>query len=125
MVSIWVLPPEIGTITDEGIVRLSDGRTFDLSSVAGNGFNANRLGKINKAIQAEIDDIRLLSSLAADDPDKTATPAELLAQYGGRMFLSDADGTPNDTGDYITSRSVLLWLTWDGNNLIPNVSTVR
>jgi hypothetical protein len=124
MVALWVLPPEIGTIDDEGIVRLNDGRTFDLSNVPGNGYNANRLAKINARIQQEVDDIRSLASLAADDPDKTITPAELLAQYGGRMFLSDADGTPNDLGAFLTTRSVLLWLTWDGSNLIPHVTEV-
>lgn len=125
MVSLRVLPPEIGTFTEEGLVRLSDGRVFDLSSVAGNGFNANRLDKINKAIQTEIDDIRLLSDLTADDPDKTATPAELLATYGERVFLSDADGTPNPAGAFIATRSVLIWLTWDGSILTPHVSSVR
>jgi hypothetical protein len=125
MVSIWVLPPEIGTIDDEGIVRLSDGRTFDLSSVPGNGFNANRLGKINKAIQRAIDDIRPVSSIPVGDADEGATAADLLARYGGRVFFSDADGTPNVIGDYITTRNVLIWLTWENNRLMPYCETVR
>jgi hypothetical protein len=36
MVNVWVVPG-IGSIDDEGIVRLNDGRTFDLTNVPGNG----------------------------------------------------------------------------------------
>ena len=119
MPALWVLPPELGTIDDEGVVRLSDGRTFDLSNVPGNGYNANRLKKINERILAETDTRVLLASLPVDDPDRTTDPNTT------RMFWSDADGNPNPAGDWLTSRSVIITLSWDGNNLIPHCQTVR
>jgi hypothetical protein len=125
MVAIWVAPALSGSIDDDGVVRLSDGRTFNLSDVPGNGYNANRLAKINARIQQAIDDTYLRTSLPIDDPDRTATNADFIAQgYGGRMFRSDANGVLDDAGDYITSRTTLIWLTWDGTNLIPHVAEV-
>jgi hypothetical protein len=118
MVNVWVVPG-IGSIDDEGIVRLNDGRTFDLTNVPGNGYNANRLGKINAAIQTEIDNRILLTSLPIDDPDRTMDPNSPM------RYWSDSDGNPDPAGEYITDRSTLIWLTWDGTNLIPHCQTVR
>lgn len=116
MVAIWTVPG-VGSIDQEGLVRLNDGRTFDLSAVPGNGYNVNRLAKINAAIQAEIDTRVLLTDLPADDPDRTINPDRR------DLFWSDADGTPvaSPVGAFLCSRPAILWLTWDGSRLVPNV----
>lgn len=117
MVALWVIPG-VGTIEDEGLVRLNDGRVFDLSSVPGNGYNAQRLGKINSAIQDEIDNRVLLTSLPIDDPDRTVNP------NAPNLFWSDVDGNPvsDPAGAYLCSRSVKVWLTYENSVLLPNVS---
>jgi len=125
MVSVWISPALSGSIDADGVVRLSDGRTFDLSSVPGNGYNANRLGKINDRIQQAIDQTVLRTDLPVEDPDRTATAAELLAVYGNRVFISDADGTPNASGLWLTTRHVTITLAWDGTDLIPTITEVR
>lgn len=118
MPALWTLPPDI-SIIDDGTVKLSDGRVFSLSDVPGNGFNANRLARINAAIQARIDLRILRTDLPVDDPDRTINP------NNPRMFWSDADGTPNASGLYLCSRSVLVWLTYENGVLVPYCRDVR
>jgi len=116
MVVISVFPAEIGTIVDEGIIRLSDGRIFDLSNVAGNGFNKNRLAKINDAIQVEIDQLKLLTDLPIDDPDRTINPNR------PELFWSDSDGNPvsDPFGAFLCARAVKIHLTFENGELIPH-----
>ncbi len=84
------------TLEADGQLVLSDGRTFSLSDVPGNGFNANRLRKISAAAQEFLfDNRRPISSLSTDDPDRihaeAGDEAWFLATYGGRMFIVGLD----------------------------------
>lgn len=113
MVAIWA---ENGnTFSTDGVLTLSDGRVFDFSSVAGNGWNANRLEKLTAAGQALIDKRDPISSLPPEDPDRihaeAGDTAWFLATYGNRVFI---DGT-----DIVTRNTkITLFLDESGS---PNV----
>ena len=89
---------------------------LDLSSVAGNGFNATRLAKIKEAAQVKLFDTRVLrDTLDADDPARLADPA---LQHGEKMFWE----TDQQGNVWVVSREWILDdLQWDGNALIPTV----
>lgn len=89
--------------------------TFNLSELPGQGFNAQRLARIEERVQAEFDTRQVQADLPADDSDRTASAADLLAKYGNRVFLDGAD---------IVSRSTLISLSWDGTQLIPRLTRV-
>ena len=101
-----------------GTLTLDDGRVFTLDDIPGNPANwpQQRLDRLAEAIQDLIDVRFVQADLPLDDPDRTATPAELLAEYGNRVFLDGAD---------IVHRSATVTFTWDGSQLIPHVSEVR
>jgi len=101
-----------------GTLTLDDGRVFTLDDIPGNGWNRNRLGKLGERIQAlaDIPYTQVQADLPLDDPDRTATSAELFAQYGNRVFLDGAN---------IVSRSTEITFTHDGDNLIPHHKRVR
>ena len=113
MVAIWA---ENGnTFSTDGVLTLSDGRVFDFSSVAGNGWNANRLAKLTAAGQEFIDKRDAISSLPVEDPDRihaeAGDDAWFLSTYGNRVFI---DGT-----DIVTRNTkITLFLEADGT---PNV----
>lgn len=108
------------TINADGVLTLTDGRTFTLADVNGNGWGAGRLRKLNEMVQEIIDHRRAISSLAADDPDRIRAEAGddawFLATYGGRMFIDGSD---------IVSRSTLVEITFDGVELSAAWSEVR
>lgn len=107
----------VGNIDLEaGTLTLDDGRVFTVDDIPGNSWNANRLGKLTEAIQTLADLVIPLADLPSDDPDKTATPAELFSEYGNRVFL---DGQGN-----IIHRNVIITFSWDGTTLIPAVRRV-
>ena len=89
--------------------------TFNLSELPGQGFNANRLRKIEERVQQEFDVRQAIADPPDDEPTKTMSAAELLAAYGNRVFI---DGTD------IVSRSTLITLAWDGSQLIPRTERV-
>ena len=103
-----------------GTLTTVDGRVFTLDDIPGNGWNsATRRERLAEAIQALVDEENTftLTSLPSDDPDKTATAAELFAEYGNRVFL---DGNGN-----IVHRTSAISFDWDGTDLIPITTTVR
>jgi len=116
MPSVWNRPSLSGTIVGDDSITLSDGRTLALSDVSGVEWDAAKIARLTAFVQAAIDDIQPVASLPDRDPDKTATPAELLAKYGGRRFL---DGNGN-----IVSRSTLVTFEYDGTDLIATWSRV-
>jgi hypothetical protein len=117
LVSVWVKPPLTASIDEDGVVRLSNGREFALSDIPGNDWTQPRLAKLSEFAQNFFDHIEPLASLPEDDPDKTATAAQLFAQYGNRRFL---DGKGN-----IVSRSTEISFTHDGARLVPHCRVVR
>lgn len=117
MVSVWVTN---GAIVGDGSITLNDGRTFTLDDIPGNSWNKNRIGKLTVAIQAILDDRRLIADLEDIDPDKVhalaGDDAWFTARYGGRMFID---------GDGVVSRSTLISFTFVDGDLVPSVSVVR
>ena len=120
MPAIWGLKPLTDSIEGDKALRLSNGVTVDLSDL---NIRLDKkpaqpvLDAIVARVQAEMDDIQALADLPDDDPDKTATVAELAAQYGGRRFL---DGAGN-----VVSRSTLFSITWENGRLAPRWTEVR
>lgn len=105
-----------------GEVVLSDGRTFNVNDIPGNGWPQNRLNALRDKLLEQSDVRQLISDLPDEDPDKTATPAELSAQYGGRVFIDDP---PGPSGPFLVSRSVDYTVTWDGTRHHFSVFTVN
>ena len=102
------------------VVTVSDGRTFDLSTISGNGYNATRLARINAAIQALFDVRIRLVDLPVDDPDRTINPSRV------GLFWSDVDGNPLSVGaTHLTGRSTRVYLTFENGSLIPRSEEVR
>jgi hypothetical protein len=101
---------ETWTINRHGIVLV-----LDLSSVPGNGFNANRREKIRQAAQRELlDTVIAIADLPDDDPDKTTDPGLI---HGEKMRWE---------GDELRSREYILEaLDWDGTKLIPTIRKAR
>lgn len=102
-----------------GEITIRGKGTFSLSDVPGNGFNANRLGKINEWLQAKIDHRQALTDLPLDDPDRLIDPDK------PTLFWGDADGNRFSTGETLTPTHLIYRpetcvLTWDGSRLTPN-----
>ncbi len=116
MVAVYVRPSRAIRHIDDGDVVLSNGRTTLLADVSGVTWTRARLRRLTAAVQAQMDHRRSIASLEDGDPDKTATDSELLAKYGGRMFIDGSD---------IVSRSTLISFTLVNGDLVPNVSVVR
>jgi len=117
MVSVWVTN---GAIIADGQLVLSDGRTFTLSDIPGQGFNQNRLNKIIAAVQSIIDVRLLIADIPDGDLDQTPAlagdDAFFLATYGGRVFLD---------GNERVTRSTLIDITFENGELIPHLSVVE
>ena len=94
-----------------GEVVLSDGRVFNVNDIPGNGWNQNRLDRLRDKLREQSDFRQLIADLPDEDPDKTATPAELFAEYGNRMFIDDP---PGQSGPFLVSRNTDYTVTWDG-----------
>jgi len=106
MVAIWGLKPLTDSIEGDKALRLNTGAVVDLTEfnlVLDKKVTAKDIADMEAKVQASMDSVIPLASLGSDDPDKTATAAELTAQYGGRAFL---DGLGN-----IVFRSTLFTLT--------------
>ncbi len=127
MVAIWGLKPFTDSIEGDKAIRLNTGAVVDLTEfdlVLDKKVTAKDIADMEAKVQASMDSVIPLASLGDDDPDKTATAAELLAEYGGRAFL---DGLGN-----IVFRSTLFTLTQvktdthkSGGVLVPRWSRVR
>jgi hypothetical protein len=121
VVAIWATSGA-HTLSTDGVLTLSDGRTFTLDDIPGNGFNANRLRKINAAAQELIDHRVPISSLPPEDPDRIfgelGDDAWFEIEYEGRMFISD-DGLD------IISRSTLVEIINTDGELSIQFSNVR
>ncbi len=127
MVAIWGLDPDLGSIEGDKAIRLNTGAVVDLtefSLVLDKKVTAKDIADMEAKVQASMDSVIPLASLGGDDPDKTATAAELTAEYGGRAFL---DGLGN-----IVFRSTLFTLEQvktdthkAGGVLVPRWSRVR
>lgn len=108
------------TMNADGQVTLSDGRTFSLSDIPGNSWNANRLGKLAVAVQALFDHSRLIADLDPIDLDRVHAEVGdnvwFSDTYGGRMFID---------GDSIVSRSDLISFTFENGELVPHLETVH
>jgi len=120
MPSVWSLPPTGATIDGDGVLKLSDGRTFTFANVPGNGWGTGRLKKMTDAVQALIDNIVIVANMQIDDPDLAPAlvgdTAYFLTKYGGRRFIN-ADGD-------LTDRSTLVSFEYDGTDLIPTFTRV-
>lgn len=116
MPSIWVTPPESGTIVESGVIRFSDGQTFTLSSVPGKGWKTSRLGKLAVAVQAMLDRKLVIADLPEDDIDKNADAAELQGRYGNRRFH---DGSGN-----LVDRSTLFSVEFVNDDLFITMKRV-
>ncbi len=118
MVSIHVVNGT--TINADGVVELSDGRLKALADISGTKWNKSRIGKLTVALQAIIDDRRLIADLEDIDPDKThalaGDDAWFLSTYGGRMFID---------GDSVVSRSDLISFTFENDELVPHLQVVQ
>lgn len=68
-------------------------------------------------IQSQIDRRRLVSDLPDEDPDKAATPAEITAEYGARMFKERVQGKW-----WLVSRPEIVSVVWDGTAYQVKVS---
>ncbi len=127
MVAIWGLDPNLGNIEADKALRLNTGAVVDLTEfnlVLDKKVTAKDIADMEAKVQASMDSVISRVSLGDDDPDKTATAAELTAQYGNRAFL---DGLGN-----IVFRSTLFTLTQvktethkAGGVLVPRWSRVR
>ena len=132
MVAIWAVDeitrlPVSNKIEDDKAIHLNIGPVIDLAEfnlVLDKKVTAKDIADMEAKVQAGMDSIISLASLGDDDPDKTATQAELTAIYGGRAFL---DGLGN-----IVFRSTLFTLTQvktdthnAGGVLVPHWSRVR
>ncbi len=127
MVAIWGLKPLTDSIEGDKAIRLNTGAVVDLtefSLVLDKKITDKDIADMEAKVQASMDSVISLASLGSDDPDKTATAAELTAIYGRRAFL---DGLGN-----IVFRSTLFSLTQvktdthkAGGVLVPRWSRVR
>lgn len=68
-------------------------------------------------IQDQIDKRKLVSALPDDEPNKTATDADLTARYGTRMFKERVRGK-----NWIVARSETVSVIWDGAGYQVKVS---
>ncbi len=134
MVAIWAVDVLTGApnLKDNSIeidkaIRLNTGSVIDLTEfnlILDKKVTAKDIADMEAKVQASMDSVIPLASLGSDDPDKTATAAELLAEYGNRAFL---DGLGN-----IVFRSTLFSLTQvktethnAGGVLVPTWTRVR
>jgi hypothetical protein len=83
------------TLGTSGTITLNNGTVFSIGDIPGNGFNANRLGKINQFAQTFIDERTDWSTMDVDDPDRihaeVGDDAWFLATYGGQVFIDGTD----------------------------------
>ena len=70
------------------------------------GSRAKKASDLKAALQALIDFRQRIADLPDDDPDKTATNAQLAAEYGERMFKDD--------GDLVSRPNIIEDVVWDG-----------
>ena len=90
MVNVWA------TDRTGNVVTLNTGDVIDIDSFAGNGWTQNRCANITDNVQENfLDEIIERDPLAADDPDKTMTAAELAIQYGGWFVELNTQGQSN------------------------------
>ena len=121
MVSVYVRPSRTARHVDDGDIVLTNGRTTLLDDITGVNWTRQRLQRLANALQANMDDRRLIVDLDDIDPDKVhalaGDAAWFTLTYGGRMFID---------GDSVVSRSDLISFTLgpDGD-LLPHVSVVR
>ena len=133
MVAIWGLKPLTDSIEGDKAIRLNTGAVVDLtefSLVLDKKVTAKDIADMEAKVQASMDSVISRASLGDDDPDKTATDADLLAEYGNRAFLVPA-ASPPGLGN-IVFRSTLFTLTQvktdthkAGGVLVPRWSRVR
>ena len=75
----------------------------EVGKLTGNLSDAEKKAAVIGWVQQHVfDTITLLTDFPADDPARLADPDK------GTFFWSDADGTKNPAGDFITSRRVVL-----------------
>lgn len=91
-----------------GDVVLSDGQTFNVNDIPGNGWPQARLDRLRDRLLELTDHRERQSDLPVDDEERTMDNTQLQAIYGGRRFLDGQD---------IVSRSVDYEVTWDGARL--------
>jgi hypothetical protein len=119
MVAIWASGDT--SLSSDGVLTLSDGRTFTLSDVPGNGFNANRLAKINAAAQEILDYRQAITDLPPEDPDRINAEAGdnswFLSTYGNRVFI--------DGSDIVTRNTSITIALDDGGEPYATFQTVR
>ncbi len=93
MVSVWA--KEETSLTEGGAIVLSNGSSFNLSDIPGNGFNANRLAKMTAFAQNLIDKRVSIASMVPEDPDRingeASDDAWFLETYGNRAFIDGGD----------------------------------
>ena len=70
------------------------------------GSRVNKANALKAALQALIDFRQPIADLPDDDPDKTATNAQLAAENGGRMF--------KDGSDLVSRSNIIEDVFWDG-----------
>lgn len=91
MVNVWVVS-RVGNV-----ITLNDGGEIDLDSFPGNGWTTSRCANITESLQENhVDNVVDRDALSADDPDKTATEAELAAVYGGWFVELNTKGNSNE-----------------------------
>lgn len=112
MPAYWVRSSDEGT----GEVVLSNGATFNLSDIPGNGWPQARLNKLSEKAQSFIDHRERQSDLPLDDPERNWDAAQFQAQYGGRRFLDGQD---------VVSRSARVWFTFEDGALVSHSEVVR
>lgn len=121
MVSVHVRPRRAASHIDDGDIVLTNARTTLLSSISGVTWTRQRLQRLSNAVQAQMDDRRLIADLAVDDADRimaalSDADAQFTAKYGGRMFID---------GDSIVSRSDEISFTLVDGDLFPITKVVR
>ncbi len=112
MPAYWIKSVDDGT----GTVEISNGKTFNLSDIPGNGWPQQRLNKLNDFVQSLIDHRMRQSDLPLDDPERNWDAAQFTAQYGNRRFLDGQD---------VVSRSARIWFTIENGELLPHSEVVR
>ncbi len=119
MVAIWGLPPLSDSIEEDKALRLSTGVTVDLSEFnlrLGNKPSDKKLVDMTAKVQAAMDHVQTKADMVADEPTKNMTDAQLLAQYGDKVF--------NDGSGNLVTRNTKFSLTWAFGRLIPRWEVV-
>ncbi len=112
MPAYWVRTVDEGT----GEIVLSNGLTFNLSDIPGNGWPPARLRKLSEFVQASVYHRERQSGLPLDDPERDWSATQFTTQYGDKRFLNGPD---------VVSRSARIWFTHDGIRLVPHSEVVR